>query len=116
MPLTNDEDIEAGYTEILTAVAVHHLERPRVKVPWARVGEAGLGSADMDRMLRRIHRWERYNIDYVVYLVPADEYRPLDEMGIWGPEELDWEEFATTPEQVVRVRAATAARGLDPPG
>jgi hypothetical protein len=102
----SEEDVKAGYTEVLTAVAVHHAEHPRAEVPWACPGEVDLWPAEIDSMLREIGGWDNHDLDYVVYLVPKDEYRPLDEMGIRGPSELGWKYFAATPGEMARVRAA----------
>jgi hypothetical protein len=102
----SEEDIKAGYTEVLTAVAVYHCERPHTKVPWAHPRQVDLWSAEIDSMVREIDGWDRRDHDYVVYLVPGDEYRRLDEMGIRGPLEVGWIDFAATPHEMEKVRAA----------
>jgi hypothetical protein len=106
----SDEDVKAGYTEVLTAVAVHHAERPRAEVPWAQPGGVDLWPGEIDGMLREIGEWDNRDHDYVVYLVPADEYHPLDEMGIRGLSELGWKDFAATPDEMAKVRAAMSGR------
>jgi hypothetical protein len=106
----SDEDLKAGYTEVLTAVAVHHAERPPAKIPWAHPGEVDLWPAEIDSMLQEIGEWDNKDHDYVVYLVPVDEYHPLDERGILGPSELGWKDFAATPDEEAKVRAAMSGR------
>jgi hypothetical protein len=113
MAEATDEDIKAGFTELLMGVAVHHGEQPRMDVPWADVGSAGFFPVDSELWLRHVPGWESGKVDYAFYLVPMDEYQPLHEMGIRGPEELDCEEFIATPDEVEKVRAVMADQDGD---
>jgi hypothetical protein len=107
--IPNEHDIKAGYTEVLTAVAVNHPERPHAEIPWAHEGEVDPWPGDVDVMLREIG-WDYADLDYVVYLVPKNEYRPLAELGIRGPKERGRQNFAATPDEVARVRAVMSGQ------
>ena len=107
--IPSEHDIEAGYTEVLTAVAVYHPERPYAEIPWADAGEVDPCPGDVDTMLREIG-WDYADLDCVVYLVPKNEYRPLVDLGIRGPKERGWKDFAATPDEVTKVRAVMSGQ------
>ena len=77
----SDADVEAGFTEVLTAVAVFHGERePWAKVPWAHAADAGFQlPGEVWNWLRRLDGWER-KFEDVLYLVPEADYVPLNEL------------------------------------
>jgi hypothetical protein len=114
MPLTPTEpDAVAGYTETLIAVAVRYPEHgPHGQVPWAHIGSAGIDvPGDLWTWLRNLPDWESGNVNYVVYIVPEADYRPIYELDVPAVMELDTFQFLATVEEMDAVRSAIAAAG-----
>ncbi|HYZ55321.1 MAG TPA: hypothetical protein VE733_17715 [Streptosporangiaceae bacterium] len=86
---------------------------PHADVPWAHVGDLDFSPPGMHRWLEKeVPGWEDKDVNYAPYLVPAEEYRPLHELGVTKPKELDCQDFPATPEQVAAVRAVMGKRAL----
>jgi hypothetical protein len=112
MPLTpNEHDAAAGFSETLTAVAVHHYESGSDDaVPWVDLGSAGINRPyEVDHWLQHdVPGWEEGSVNYLVHVVPEVDYKTLRELGVRGVTELSTLDFIATKEDVARVREATA--------
>src|SRR5258708_31483486 len=86
----NEHDIKAGYTKMLMAVAVRHF--PRLgpgEVPWPDWGRVGIDyQHEVYAWLRSLPDWEDGDMNYAVYIVSPQDYRPLAKLGIPGIKEL----------------------------
>lgn len=100
--------MEAGYTRTLIAVAVRHFpEVAADQVPWPDWGRVKIPMPyEVDNWLRGLPDWEQGDMNYLLYIVPPEEYKPLTELKIRGVKELDALEFHATEGQVAAARGA----------
>ena len=76
------------------------------------IGSAGIEwPYDLDKWLRDLPDWQDHDINYRIYVVPEEEYRPLYELKIAGIKELGRRDFLVTAEQLASVRAAGQSAG-----
>lgn len=106
----NEHDAAAGFTEVLTAVAIRRFpDVPAGEPPWTDSASAGISwPAEVDRWLNGLPDWYEHDVNYMVCLVPEEDYRPLYQLRIPGLEELSTFDFLATKEEVANVRAAIA--------
>ena len=102
-------DADAGFTELLRAVAIRRYEAfSGTEIAMTTPAEAGVATPyEVDRWACELGGFDEADVHCMVYVVAPDEYRSLSDRGIKDATEIDWFDFVATPEEVAAVRSAT---------